>query len=148
MPGVEELLTLEQAQALVLERAQPLAAERVPLEHAAGRVLAETATALVDLPPFPSSAMDGYAVRSADTPGTLPVVARIAAGSPADRPLAAVEAMGISTGGVVPDGADAVIQHEVVVETDNEITVSTAVAKGANIRPTGRDVVAGGAVIS
>jgi molybdopterin molybdotransferase len=148
MPGVEELLTLEAAQALVLERAHPLGAERVRLEEAGGRVLAETATAFVDLPPFPSSAMDGYALRSADTPGTLPVVARIAAGSPAERSLAVGEAMGISTGGVVPDGADAVIQHEVVVETDNEITVPTAVAQGANIRPTGRDVVAGGAVIS
>jgi len=147
MPGVEELLTLEQAQALVLERAQPLAAEPVPLEHAAGRVLAETATALVDLPPFPSSAMDGYALRSADTPGTLPVAARIAAGSPAGRPLEAGEAMGISTGGVVPDGADAVIQHEVVVENDNAITISERVAPGANIRPVGRDVVAGGAVV-
>ena len=148
MPGVEQLLTLEAAQALVLERVRPLDAERVRLEAAGGRVLAETATALVDLPPFPSSAMDGYALRSADTPGTLPVVARIAAGSPAGRPLAAGEAMGISTGGVVPDGADAVIQHEAVVESDNEVTISSSVAGGANIRPVGRDVAAGGAVIS
>ena len=148
MPGVEQLLTLEAAQALVLERVRPLDAERVRLEAAGGRVLAETATALVDLPPFPSSAMDGYALRSADTPGTLPVVARIAAGSPAGRPLAAGEAMGISTGGVVPDGADAVIQHESVVEKDNEVTISSSVVDGANIRPVGRDVAAGGAVIS
>ncbi len=148
MPGVEQLLSLEAAQALVLERVRPLDAERVRLEAAGGRVLAETATALVDLPPFPSSAMDGYALRSADTPGTLPVVARIAAGSPAGRPLAAGEAMGISTGGVVPDGADAVIQHEAVVENDNVITISNSVADGANIRPVGRDVAAGGAVIS
>lgn len=148
MPGVEQLLSLEAAQALVLERVGPLDAERVRLEAAGGRVLAETATALVDLPPFPSSAMDGYALRSADTPGTLPIVARIAAGSPVGRPLAAGEAMGISTGGVVPDGADAVIQHEAVVENDNVITISNSVADGANIRPVGRDVAAGGAVIS
>jgi molybdopterin molybdotransferase len=148
MPGVEELLTLEQAQALVLARARPLAAERVPLEHAAGRVLAEPAIAVVDLPPFPSSAMDGYAVRSADTPGTFPVVARIAAGSPATRPLAAGEAMGISTGGVVPEGADAVIQHELVVESDNDVTIADPVARAANIRPVGRDVAAGAVVAS
>src|SRR6185437_14802871 len=147
MSRMNDLLTLEAAQALVLERARPLPAERVPLAQAAGRVLAETATALVDLPPFPSSAMDGYAVRSADTPGTLPVVARIAAGSPADRPLAAVEAMGISTGGVVPDGADAVIQHEAVVENDNAITIPKPVVQGANIRPVGRDALAGGVVV-
>ena len=54
--------------------------ETVPLADAAGRVLAETATSAVDLPPFPSSAMDGFAVRAADTPGRLAVVARIAAG--------------------------------------------------------------------
>jgi molybdopterin molybdotransferase len=148
MPGVEELLTLEQAQALVLARARPLAAERVPLEHAAGRVLAEPAIAVVDLPPFPSSAMDGYAVRSGDTPGTFPVVARIAAGSPATRPLAAGEAMGISTGGVVPEGADAVIQHELVVESDNDVSIADPVARSANIRPVGRDVAAGAVVAS
>ena len=84
-----ELLTLEEAQRLVLERAEPLPTERVPLEQAAGRVLAEAARATVDLPPFPSSAMDGFAVRAADTPGMLPVVFRVAAGRPAAQPAAA-----------------------------------------------------------
>jgi molybdopterin molybdotransferase len=144
---MDDLLTLEAAQALVLERARPLETERVPLGDAAGRFLAETALARVDLPPFPSSAMDGYAVRSADTPGTLSVVARIAAGGPADRPLGPGESMGIATGGVVPDGADAVIQHESVVEKDNSVTIAEPVAVGANIRPVGRDVAAGGEVV-
>jgi molybdopterin molybdotransferase len=147
MSGVEELLTLDAAQALVLERARPLDVERVALSKAAGRFLAEAATALVDLPPFPSSAMDGFAVRSADTPGRLPVVERIAAGSPAARPLNAGEAMGIATGGMVPDGADAVIQHERVVQEDNKIEVPEAVVSGANVRLVGRDVAAGGVVV-
>jgi molybdopterin molybdotransferase len=56
--------------------------------------------------------------------------------------------MGISTGGVVPHGADAVIQHEIVVDQDNTITIPDFVAQGANIRPVGRDVAAGGAVVS
>src|SRR5262245_30195722 len=124
MSHMNDLLTLEAAQAVVLERALPLDSETVPLADAAGRILAEAATAVVDLPPFPSSAMDGYAVRSADTPGRLPVVARIAAGAPATSPLSAGEAMAISTGGVVPDGADAVIQHERVVEIDNQVEIS------------------------
>jgi molybdopterin molybdotransferase len=145
---VVELLTLAQAQALVLERVVPLPPETVPTAEAAGRVLAGAAHALVDLPPFPSSAMDGYALRAADTPGTLPVVFRIAAGSPAPQRLAAGEAMGIATGGVVPDGADAVVQHELVVETDNSVAVAETVAAGANIRPVGRDVTAGGIVAS
>jgi molybdopterin molybdotransferase len=148
MPRVDELLTLEAAQALVLERARPLGTERVPVADAAGRVLAEPASAAVDLPPFPSSAMDGYAVRSADTPGRLPVVQRIAAGDPSTRPLAEGQAMGIATGGLVPEGADAVIQLELVVESGNVVEIPDPVVIGANIRPVGSDVTAGAAVVS
>src|SRR5712691_5139298 len=101
-----ELLSLSEAQALVLDRSAPLGPEVVAVGDAVGRVVGEDATALVDLPPFPSSAMDGFAVRAADTPGRLPVVARIAAGVPAPRALAPGEAMAIATGGVVPEGAD------------------------------------------
>lgn len=146
MSPLMDLLTLAEAQALVLERVRPLSAETVAIEDAAGRVLAEPATAAVDLPPFRSSAMDGYAVRSADTPGTLPVVFRIAAGAPAPRALEAGEAMGIATGGVVPEGADAVIQHELVAESDNNIEISDSVVEGGNVRAVGRDVSAGGVV--
>ncbi|HEY6149724.1 MAG TPA: gephyrin-like molybdotransferase Glp [Gaiellaceae bacterium] len=138
-----DLLTIEEAQRLILERVRPLPAERVPLAEAGGRVLAEDAAAIVDLPPFPSSAMDGYAVRSADTPGTLPVAARIAAGRPAPRELRAGEAMAIATGGVVPEGADAVIPFEYVVERDNAVEISEPVAPAANVRPRGGDLRAG-----
>jgi molybdopterin molybdotransferase len=146
MPPVEEILSLSAAQALVLDRAHPLTAETVSLAEAAGRFLAEPARALVDLPPFRSSAMDGFALRAADTPGELPVVFRIAAGAPAAVVLEAGQAMGIATGGLVPDGADAVIQHERVVDQDNTIQIGEAVAKGANVRETGRDVSAGAVV--
>ena len=146
MPPVEEILSLLEAQALVLGRARPLAAETLSLAEAAGRFLAEPARALVDLPPFRNSAMDGYALRAEDTPGELPVVHRVAAGTPAPRALEAGEAMGIATGGLVPEGADAVIQHELVVEKDNSIEVSAAVAEGANVREPGRDVSAGAVV--
>jgi molybdopterin molybdotransferase len=144
---VAELLTMEEAQRLILERVQALPAERVPIEAAAGRVLAEPASAVVDLPPFVSSAMDGFALRAADTPGTLPVVARIAAGRPAERELRAGEAMAIATGGVVPDGADAVIPIEYVVEHDNAIEVAEPVSTAANVRPRGGDVQAGETVL-
>jgi molybdopterin molybdotransferase len=131
----------------VLERVDPLPAETVPLDTALGRVLFATADALVDLPPFDSSAMDGFALRSADTPGRLPVVHRIAAGSPAPRALEAGEAMGIATGGAVPDGADAVIPFEYVVEHDNIVEVENAVEVGANLRPAGGDIGAGETVL-
>jgi len=144
---VAALLTFEAAQALVLERAGPLAVETAAIADAAGRVLAEPARAAADLPPFASSAMDGYAVRAADVPGVLPVVARIAAGRPAGRPLAAREAMAISTGGVVPDGADAVVPVEHVVERDNTIEVSEPVEVGVHVRPRGGDVASGAVVV-
>lgn len=142
-----DLPTVAEAQQLVLGRVRQLAAERVAVAEAAGRVLAEPGLARTDLPPFASSAMDGYAVRSADTPGTLPVVFRIAAGLPAPRALAAGEAMQISTGGVVPDGADAVIQLERVAIEGNSLTVSENVPNRTNIRPRGGDLHAGDTVV-
>jgi len=142
-----ELLTLAEAQARVLERVQPLEGEPVSLAQAAGRVVAEDACSLVDLPPFSSSAMDGFAVRAGDTPGRLPVVARIAAGVPAPRALGAGEAMAIATGGVVPEGADAVIPIEYVVEHDNEVEIPRAVGHGDNVRPRSGDVATGDVVV-
>jgi molybdopterin molybdotransferase len=148
MPAVaRELLSIEEAQALVLARVQPLDAERVPVERAAGRFLAEDARAVVDLPPFPSSAMDGFAVRAADTPGRLLVVASIAAGRPAERPLRQGEAMAIATGGVVPEGADAVVPVEVVVEKENSVEIVEPAIAGAHVRPRGGDARSGGSVV-
>jgi len=138
---------MEEAQAQVLDHARALAAENVAVGAAAGRVTAEAARAVVDLPPFASSAMDGYAVRADDLPGRLPIVAHIAAGRPAERPLAAGEAMAISTGGVVPEGADAVIPIEYVVQNDNTISVETSLGEGENVRPRGGDTRAGEVVV-
>ncbi|HST25298.1 MAG TPA: gephyrin-like molybdotransferase Glp [Gaiellaceae bacterium] len=142
------LLSVDEALQAVLARAASLAAETVPLSGAAGRVLAEPARAVVDLPPFPSSAMDGFAVRAGDTPGRLPVVDRVAAGRPASRPLAPGEAMEISTGGVVPDGADSVVPIELVTVDGDGVEIPDAASAGANVRPRGGDVVAGWVVVA
>src|SRR5438128_1957641 len=142
-----ELLSVEDALQTVLARVEPLSAERVRLEQASGRVLAEPAHAVVDLPPFPSSAMDGFALRAADTPGRLPVVERVAAGRPASRVLSAGEAMGIATGGVVPEGADAVVPIERAVVDDEHVEIPEPAMTGANVRPRGGDVVAGDTVV-
>jgi molybdopterin molybdotransferase len=147
---VGALISVAEAQRLVLERVKPLEAERVPIERAAGRVLAEPAVAAVDLPPFASSAMDGYALRSADTedaPLTLPVVARIAAGSPAPGALEPGEAMAIATGGALPEGADAVVPIELVDEAEGRLAVKASVAPGANVRDRGGDVRSGERVL-
>ncbi len=148
MRPMPQLLSIDEALARVLARVRPLEAERVPVTEAAGRVLAEAVAALIDLPPFPSSAMDGFAIKAADVPGELPIVFRIAAGVPAERPLAAGEAMEISTGGSVPDGADTVVPIENVVEIDNRLQVPNPVTSGAHIRPIGGDVRAGDALLT
>src|SRR3989454_5764327 len=142
-----ELLPLEEALRRILDRVTPLGPEVVPLAAAAGRVVFEDAMAVVDLPPFASSAMDGFALRSADPPGRLPVVARIAAGVPAPRALEAGEAMAIATGGVVPGGADSVVPLEYVVEDDNGVGIPNVVVHGDNVRPRGGDVAAGDVVV-
>jgi len=144
---VADLLTLEAALERVLERVHPLGSEQVLLDDAAGRVLARDALAAVDLPPFPSSAMDGFAVRSEDTPGTLPVAFRVAAGSPSPDPLPERATAGIATGGAVPDGADAVVPVELTSEHDGLVEIAAPASPGAHIRPRGGDVRAGEVVV-
>lgn len=147
MHVMAELLSLEEAQRRILERVVRLSAERVSLQDAAGRVTAADVESRVDLPPFDSSAMDGFALRAADTPGRLPVVERIAAGRPASRALVAGEAMAIATGGAIPDGADAVIPIEYVADHGNELETTRRVDPGADIRPRGGDIRAGQVVV-
>ena len=142
------LLSIDEALRRVLAAARPLPAEEVETAAAAGRVLAEPAAARVDLPPFDGSAMDGFALRSADTPGELPIVARVAAGRPAGRALRPGEAMGIATGGVVPDGADAVVPIELVTEQGDRLAVPDPVPAGAHVRPRGGDVRTGDPVVA
>jgi molybdopterin molybdotransferase len=145
---LESLLTFDRAQALVLEHARPLPAEEVAVAAAAGRVAAADVKALVDLPPFPSSAMDGFAVRSGDLPGALRVTGESAAGAPFQGTVGVGEAVAISTGGVVPEGSDAVLPIEYVVTNDNAIETAEVLDVGANVRPRGGDVRGGEVVVA
>jgi len=138
LPGIDEAL------ALVLAHVRRLPLEDVAIVAAAGRVLGEDAHAVVDLPPFDSSAMDGYAVRASDTPGPLTVVGHSAAGSPEQRAVGPGEAAVISTGAVVPEGADAVVPVE---RTTGEVEVE-GVVPGENVRPRGGDTRAGNVVVA
>jgi molybdopterin molybdotransferase len=143
---MSEPLSFGEALRLVLERIEPLEGEEVATGDAAGRVLAAPALAAIDLPPFPSSSMDGFAVRASDLPGTLRVVGTIAAGRPAAAALAAGEAMGIATGGAVPDGADAVVPIEDADRHDGAVVIEGNVSAGAFVRDRGGDVAAGALV--
>ena len=141
------LLTFEEAQERVLAAARSLPSELVAIAQAGGRVLAEDARARVDLPPFASSAMDGFAVRAVDLPATLSIVGESAAGSPLQGVLGSGTAAAISTGAVVPEGADVVVPVEHVVVTDNRVEIAASQAPGANVRPRGGDVAAGDVVV-
>ena len=141
------LLTLEEAHACVLKHARRLPAEPVSIFDAAGRTGAEDVRARVDLPPFASSAMDGFAVRSADLPGALRIVGESAAGRPFLLQLEPGSAVAISTGAVVPPEADAVVPIENVVTYDNRVEVTEAVRPWAHVRPRGGDVAAGEVVV-
>jgi molybdopterin molybdotransferase len=140
---VASLLTLEEAQERVLGLARPLPVELVPIAEAGGRVVAEDVHARVDLPPFASSAMDGFAVRASDLPGTLRIDGESSAGRPFEGHLGPGSAAAISTGAVVPEGADAVVPVERVVKTENTVEISLSLETGAHVRPRGGDVSAG-----
>lgn len=142
-----DLLTVDEALASIVETAQPLSIERVAVSGAAGRVLREPARTLVDLPPFPSSAMDGFAVRAADAPGELPISFRVAAGSPPPGPLPPGSAAGISTGGLVPEGADAIVPVELVEDRGTRVAIPGSASVGQHVRPRGGDMREGDVVV-
>jgi molybdopterin molybdotransferase len=144
---VAPLLSLEEAQERVLGQARRLQLESVPIADAGGRAAAEDVRARVDLPPFASSAMDGFAVRAADLPGTLRIVGESAAGTPFAGPLEAGGAVAISTGAVVPQGADAVVPIENVSKQDNTVDITESLEPGAHVRPRGGDVANGEVVV-
>jgi molybdopterin molybdotransferase len=137
------LLTLEEAQERVLRRGRPLPPESVSIVEAAGRVTAEDVRACVDLPSFTSSAMDGFAVLASDLPATLRIVGESAAGRPYEGRLEPGCAVAISTGAVVPEGADAVVPIERVVYQDNNVEIAHTIEPGASVRPRGGDLAAG-----
>ena len=126
----------------MLATANRLVSETVPLDQALGRVLAEDVTAIRDQPPFATSAMDGYAVRSADTPGALEIAGESAAGHGYEGLCQTGMAIRISTGAAVPDGADSIVIQEDVQRDGDKITVPAA-EPIQNIRPRGGDFAAG-----
>jgi molybdopterin molybdotransferase len=141
-----EPISIDEARARVLAEIHPLPAERVPVAGALGRVLAEEVRSGGDLPPFDSSAMDGYAVVAVAEPAELEVVAEARAGAPASHGVEPGEAVRISTGARMPPGADAVVPSERVTISDGRVAVPP-VAAGANVRRAGEDVKAGAAVL-
>jgi molybdopterin molybdotransferase len=137
------LLPVAQALSRLLDGAAPGPAEKVEIGEAAGRVLAWPLLALRTQPPFDSSAMDGYAVRSADVarvPASLEVIGSAPAGRPFDGRITQGKAVRIFTGAPIPDGADTIVIQENAVASGNDtIEVVETVAAGRHIRKRGLD---------
>ncbi|HZP09910.1 gephyrin-like molybdotransferase Glp [Methyloceanibacter sp.] len=143
------LLAVEEALARVLDGLSPLEAERVAIENAHGRVLAEDLVARLTQPPFDASAMDGYAVRSTDVaslPARLRVVGVAAAGAGFKQRLGWGEAVRIFTGAPVPEGADTIVIQENAEEANGVVTIKEA-APERHIRPRGQDFREGEALL-
>lgn len=138
---------MEEALGLARALAPALPAEPVPVPEAAGRVLAEDVRAGRDLPAHPSSAMDGWAVRAADTPGALAITGESAAGHPSRVALGAGCAIAVSTGAFLPEGADAVARREIVDVEETTVAVAEAVAPGRDVRRRGETIRAGGLLL-
>jgi molybdopterin molybdotransferase len=136
------LMPVAEALAHVLDGATPLPPQTLPLEQALGRVLAEDVAARRTQPPDAMSAMDGYAVRAADTataPAMLTVIGEVPAGHPFAGAVNAGEAARIFTGGVLPRGADAVVIQENTTRDGDRVIVRVPVAPGRNVRAAGLD---------
>src|SRR5215470_11920562 len=141
------LVDAAEAAALVLDRTPVLPAEEVRLAGCPGRVLAGDLVAPADLPPFPASAVDGYAVRSADGGGRLRVVGESAAGRPFGGELPAGAAARILTGGVLPAGADTVVMVEDVEQGPDWVIVPDGYPAGRNYHRPGDDLRRGELVV-
>jgi molybdopterin molybdotransferase len=149
------LIELDEARRIVLESARPLASERVNLRGALDRVLAEDVIGKDPVPAFDNSAMDGFALRADDvqaavrpTPAMLRVVGESRAGRPAGTAVGPGEAVSISTGAMLPDGADAVVPLEEAAMHDGAVAVFTPTHAGAYVRRVGEDVTAGQMVLA
>jgi len=140
------LISVTEARSRVLAAVRPLAAETIPAGFALGRVLAQDVVSDLELPPFDSSAMDGFAL-VAGPGGELPIVGESQAGRPFDGVLGPGQAVRISTGAVIPAGADAVVPIE-RVELGGDLVRVGEVKPGANVRGAGDDVRAGELVIA
>lgn len=148
------LVPLEEVREHILSSVPELPVVRVPLEEAGGHATAQRVDCAESVPPFDNSAMDGYAVRAADTagatdvaPAVLHVVADLPAGHAPTADVGPGEAVRIMTGAVVPDGADAVVMVESTESSGDSVAVKVAAAVGDHVRRAGGDLTPGDRVL-
>lgn len=154
MSGFSELTDLESALQSLRSCVVPLDEETVPLEHALARTLSRDVASADAVPSFDKSAMDGYAVRAAETfganptdPVSLRVIGEILPGDEGDVEVGAGEAVRIMTGGAFPKGADAVLMAELATDFGESIQVHGSVVPGRNVAFAGEDIEKGDVVL-
>jgi len=143
-----DTISLEQARAVISGALRPIErTERVPLDRAHGRVLAQPLTATADVPPFSRAAMDGYAVRAADTAGASPAapavltwIEKVFTGQMPQRTVGQGQCTEIATGAPMPPGADAVVMVEQTAADNERIQIFAAADPGQNIGRQGADI--------
>jgi molybdopterin molybdotransferase len=142
------MLSIDEARARLLAEARALDGEDVTVGDALGRVLAEDVAAAHDVPGFANSAMDGFAVRSGEAGRRLRIAGESRAGAPAAVAVGEGDAVQISTGAMLPAGADAVLQIELCEVEGDTVVLGDEVAPGRNIRHAGEDMAAGAQLLA
>ena len=149
------MISVEEALRKIDQNVQPLPGTTIPVSGSLGYSLSEDIVAGDDVPDFDNSAMDGYAVRTEDVagaekdnPAKLTVTGEAPAGSPSEKSLNPGEAIRIMTGGMVPQGTDAVIRVEDTILDGDTVHILAPANKGQNIRSAGNDIKKGGTVLS
>jgi molybdopterin molybdotransferase len=142
------MLSVAEARKRICEAVPALGTETIPLSEADGRVLAVDVESSRALPPHDNSAMDGFAVRASELPGTLPVAGIIAAGDAPDAVLPPGAVLRIMTGAPVPDGADSIVMRENVDDHGDTATFADAAILARHVRKRGEDVAVGDVVLT
>lgn len=145
------LMPIEDALKMLLDNADPITEiEKVPLIEAKGRILAENLSSSINVPPHDNSAMDGYAVRSADLIGAEEVLLPVSQRIPAGKMGAELElgtAARIFTGAPIPSGADAVVMQEVCTPESDGVKITGPISVGKNLRKAGEDIQVGDSIL-
>ena len=151
---MKQSIGVDEAREIILAAVRPLGSEKVALPESLGRILTETATSPWDIPPLDNSAMDGYAVRTADVadatrdnPVRLEVLEDLAAGRIAGQAVRPGTAIRIMTGAPIPEGANAIVRVEDTEGTGGEVRILVSVEEGLHVRRAAEDVSAGQKVI-
>ncbi len=154
MRGFASRVDVEVVEAFLVDHARVLPGEPVSLLESVGRVLVTDVSSEFDVPGFPRSAMDGYAIRGEESFGAsgydairLELVGTSLPGSPYPGVVANGQAVRIMTGAPIPEGADAVVKSEVCEEADGYVAISEAVAPRKNVGVVGEDISSGDAVL-